>query len=660
MNENNTKYMQLIYSLMTAEGYMNIEQMSKAISMSQRTINNYLKQIRTDSELGNVFVLKKTAYGVKLNVVNSELYDSFKEKLELSLFHTKSGNKKSSNAIIVELLMHLLDADGYIKIRDLADEFFYSVGSVNKYLKDIKLILQAYSLTLEDKPYHGIRIIGEEKMIRHIYGDLIEYSHNQEGITSETTTYSKYYSTTFDDRNRSKLATILAVTSYSMPISNELLKTVYKYLIVAFNRFNEGYRVVISDEEKEFIRRFKALELARDIFKRLYQGESIMEDENEIYCLAGRIIVGFGQELSIENCPEVGDDLIDKANVLSYETIKYLNEKENISFPGIEKVVHDYLVNTYLTIIIGNILNDSTSQLNIMLKDDVVIKSQLSYSLAYKIGRYFDSAEKIKLSDKAVVQLSISLHYIFITAKAEPKKLDIILSTEYMSEENEAIKDKLLKRDSYGFINRIDIQYLYKVSQTYMNYDAAIFDFPAAYLKNYPMKCFYISEQQNRSDIESLYREIVYYATDFKNILDKHNFKRINMYNVNITITNLIRKLLSKNLNDETQLVGDMLNDVVTKHMLIQNGVLIIMNRNDSINSIDIYRANAMVVRDSKTYIDTVCFINYHFDELMVFVKIMELLANDINGMIEFIDDKKKTFINSDEIAEYINKIYLY
>ena len=131
----------------------------------------------TQSNYKPIFVLKKTAYGVKLNVVNSELYDSFKEKLELSLFHTKSGNKKSSNAIIVELLMYLLDSDDYIKIRDLADEFFYSVGSVNKYLKDIKLIMQAYRLNLEDKPYHGIRIAGDEKMIRHLYGDLIEYTH---------------------------------------------------------------------------------------------------------------------------------------------------------------------------------------------------------------------------------------------------------------------------------------------------------------------------------------------------------------------------------------------------------------------------------------------------------------------------------------------------
>lgn len=660
MNENNTKYMQLIYSLMTAEGYMNIEQMSKAISMSQRTINNYLKQIRTDNELGNIFVLKKTAYGVKLNVVNSELYDSFKEKLELSLFHTKSGNKKSSNAIIVELLMYLLDSDDYIKIRDLADEFFYSVGSVNKYLKDIKLILQAYRLNLEDKPYYGIRIAGDEKMIRHLYGDLIEYTHNQEGITNETTTYSKYYSTSFDDRNRSKLGTILAVTAYSMPISNELLKTIYKYLIVSFNRFNDGHRVIISDEEKEFIRRFKALELARDIFNRLYHGESIMEDENEIYCLAGRIIVGFGQELTVENCPEAGEDLINRANDLADKTLNYLNDKENISFPGIETLVHSYLVNTYLSVIIGNILKDSTSQLNIILKDDVVIKSQLSYSLAYKISRYLESTEEVLLSDKAIVQLSISLHYIFITAKAEPKKLDIILSTEYMPEENEAIRDKLLKRDSYGFINKIDIQYLYKVSQTYMNYNAAIFDFPAAYLKNYPMKSFYISEQQNNRDIESLYREIVYYATDFKSILESHGLTRISVYNVNVTISNLIRKLFSTFMSDDTSLMIEMTSEIIVTHRLIQNGVLIIMNKSESVNSIDIYRTSAMVVKDSKTYIDTVCFINYCFNASRVFVKIMELLANDINGLTEFIDGKKKSSIDTEEISEFINMIYPY
>lgn len=660
MNENNNKLMQLIYALMTADSYMNIEQMSKAISMSQRTINNYLKQIRTDSELSDIFVLKKSAYGIRLNVVNSEKYEALKDKLELSISHTRGGNSKSSNAIIIELLLHLLDADDYIRIGDLADRFYYSTGSVNKYLKDIRIILQAYRLDLTDKPYHGIKVTGDEVMIRHLYGDLIEYEHNNEGITNETTSYSKYYSTSNDDRNRLKVHVIESVTSYLMPISNGLLKTTYKYVELSHARFTAGYRVTLSEGEKQFIGRFYALRMAREILERVYPGDDILQDENEVFCLARRIIVGFGNEVTVEKCPDAGSELIDKAAHLANKTLQYLDASEHISFKGREQYVRDYLTNTYLSILISDELSDCLSFLSMLLKDEIIIKGQLSYSLAYKISRFMVDYCGLHMSDKSVVLLSLALHYVFITAQADHKKMDIVLSTEYLPEENEVIRYKLLQKDQYGCINKIDIQYLYEVSQSYFYYDLAIFDFPRAYLKGYPLKTIYISDIYNYLDVERVYRDILYYSTDFRKVLETHGLTRIGLYNVNVSIPNLIGKLFAGNLSDQTPILSDMVNDMFNNHMLIQNGVLIIMNKTESQNSFDIYRTNAMVVRDSKTYVDTVCFINYCFDDSQVFIKIMELLAYNIVGIIEFIESKKMSVIDTDDIAEYINRLYIY
>ncbi len=660
MNENNNKLMQLIYALMTTNDYMNIEQMSKAISMSQRTINNYLKQIRTDEELSNIFILKKSAYGIKLNVVNSEEYENLRDKLELSLFHTKSGNRKSSNAIVIELLLYLLDADDYTKIRDLADRFYYSVGSVNKYLKDIKIILQAYRLDLDDKPYHGIRISGDEVMIRHLYGDLIEYTHNNEGITNETTNYSKYYSTSNDDRNKLKTEVIETVIAYAPPINNALLKTIYKYIELSHARFMAGYHVTLNDEEKSFVRRFREFKLAEQLLKRVYPEDGILKDENETYCLARRIIVGFGSEISVEKCPEAGEEQIGKAENLAQITVNYLSENEIITFSDRAQSIRRYLTNLYLSLLISEELSDSLSMLCILLKEDVVIKGQLSYTLAYKIGRHLENTGKLHLTDKAIVMLSVALHYAFIIAPSEPRKMNVIISTEYLPEENESIKYRLMRKDLYECISRIDIQYLYGVSQTYHDYDIAIFDFPSAYIKNYPLKCIPLSDMYNSDDIERVYKEILNYAMDFRSLLESHGLRRINLYDVSVTGPNLIKRLFARHMTDQTEIVSNLVNEVTAQHMLIQNGVVIVMNKTDDLNSFDIYRTPAMIVKDSKTYVDTVCFVNYCFDDSQVFVKVMELLAYDITALIEFIERSKKAFIETDEIAEYINRLYVY
>lgn len=660
MNENNYKLMQLIYSLMTADHHMSIEQMSKTIGMSQRTINNYLKQIRSDQKLIRIFVLKRSAYGIYINVVDAEKYGKLKEKLELSLFRSKSIGAEGSNIALTELLFALLDRDEYVRIRELADKFYYSIGSVSRYLKDIRRILESYSLELVDKPYHGIKVSGNEEMIRQLYGDLVEYRHNKTGVMNETTEYSKYYSTDYDKRLSLKSIVITKVIDYGLPISNELLKILYKYTLISYNRFNAGHHVTYSEDKKAFIRQYRTFNLAKDIIDSLYADTPFSFDENEIYCLARRIIIGYGKEAGVEDCPDKIKGFLEKAETLTETVISYLEDKEKISFKGTEEEAAEYLKRTLISVLVSQYLNDATFDLSIIFKEDIRIKGQLSYYLAFKISRYLKDSGTISLNDKAIIDLGLSFHYLFITSLAHRRKLNVVISTEYYPEENESIRYQLIKKDFYNCINHIDIQYLYKISQTYSDYDVAIFDFPTAYYKTYPMKCIYIKDLYNRDDIEKAYREILYYSIDFEKELKQRDFVKIELHQTDISAATLVRKLLEKERIHEDNIVSPMISEVLSKQMLIQNGTLIIMNPCPGINSYDIYKTGTYLMKGTKTYVDTVCFVNYSIDNSPLFLKILEILTYDVRYVLEYFESEKKTVLETGDIVRLINELYTF
>ena len=493
-------------------------------------------------------------------------------------------------------------------------------------------------------------------MIRHLYGDAIEYIHNKEGITSEETTYSLYYSTSEDERNILKTVVIDEVVRYEMPINNEMLKILYKFVEVSYNRYGKGHKVMISEEEKRFIKQFEAYELAAGILSNLYSDDKFRRDEDEICSLARRIIVGFGNEITAESYQEAGSELLKQARSLAEETIGYMIREENINIRSHREEIIRYLINTWASILVADYLKDNTFDLKVIFKDDTGIKGQFSFSLAFRIYHHLKKTMNYSMSRKAIISLSIALHFIITAFRTELKKVNVVLTTEYYREENLALKQQLLSYDRYECINRIDICYLYFVAKKYADYDIAIFDFPSAYFKRFPIKSIYLNE--NDRNLADIYRTILNHALNFRRILVHEGFAGITYQQTSESYNVLIRRLLSETDSLDEEGTMDMIDVIRNSHMLIQNGILIVMNHAKERNSVDIYRVNTSVVKDSKTFVDTVCFVNYSFHDSLIYVKIVELMTYDIRKLMDYMNVNRTSHLDLNETIKYISRIY--
>lgn len=68
-----------------------------------------------------------------------------------------------------QLLLRLLSTENYVRLDDLAEEFYVSASTISRLFKAVKNTLNDFNLGIQSKPNYGIRIVGSEKDRRRCF-----------------------------------------------------------------------------------------------------------------------------------------------------------------------------------------------------------------------------------------------------------------------------------------------------------------------------------------------------------------------------------------------------------------------------------------------------------------------------------------------------------
>ncbi len=154
------KRMENLFNLLSEEEYKTAESFSEKINLSSKTIRTLLKKL-DESLIGNgAHIISKSGYGYKLVVEDSEKIKRFK------LLHHNPCLPETSEERIQFLLEYLLNNKSYIKIETLSEMLFVSKKTLAQDLKEAEKVMKKYNLSIERKPYHGVKVLGEEFDLR--------------------------------------------------------------------------------------------------------------------------------------------------------------------------------------------------------------------------------------------------------------------------------------------------------------------------------------------------------------------------------------------------------------------------------------------------------------------------------------------------------------
>ena len=158
--------------------YKSSQELATELSLSDRTVRTYLKDLKTLIERNGGNIVSKQGYGFQLEILDRTSFNLFlieHHLLDKNLEQSQCREASERKHFILNLL--LLESQK-VDVEELSEQLYISSSQLNKDIAEIKSQLQTYELTLK-KNRSLIFVDGEEKAKRHF---IMSYFFHEDSI----------------------------------------------------------------------------------------------------------------------------------------------------------------------------------------------------------------------------------------------------------------------------------------------------------------------------------------------------------------------------------------------------------------------------------------------------------------------------------------------
>ena len=225
-----------IFRILKDGKYHTSLELADILNISDRTCRKYIKILSEILIKKNIEIESKPRFGYLLkdnNISENELFHDDVKKIP-----------NSANDRVMYLINKLIYDGGYIKLFDVSEEIYISSKTLSQDLKKVEELLENYNLTLDRKPYYGIRLQGDEINIRNFHIDILEKRLNENDIEDDVKLKIVEIAENISINFRGKNIKISDISLQNLAIS----------FYVTLNRIDKNYLIedIIENEDELF------------------------------------------------------------------------------------------------------------------------------------------------------------------------------------------------------------------------------------------------------------------------------------------------------------------------------------------------------------------------------------------------------------------------
>lgn len=258
----------LLNIMLDAKDYLTSKELAILSGVSQKTIQNKMKTIREEILPFGAEVQMKKGSGFRLQIMNQ---DTFRQYLQEEPMINKADEDR-----FYQILQELLFAHDYIKAEQLCESLYISKSTLTYELNEIRKYLKQFNLNLEQKPYYGLKIQGNEFYLRLCMADLF-INRSDLISTQEHSELNIAYL-------KALLSECLKNKQYDM--SDASLDNLAIHIHVAAQRITHGILIDIDKNLLEVPSDAVVMEIANTIADKLQEAFHITMPPGEIVYLA--------------------------------------------------------------------------------------------------------------------------------------------------------------------------------------------------------------------------------------------------------------------------------------------------------------------------------------------------------------------------------------
>ncbi|WP_289891031.1 BglG family transcription antiterminator [Virgibacillus pantothenticus] len=238
-----SRMMLILQELMAAKSAVTSNDLADRICVTPRTIRNDIKELNSILLQSGGFIESKRGTGYELIIKNSKTFKAFLQKM------AKDSNSNmlpsSPEDRVIYIVRKLLLDNYYIKLDDMADKLYISKSTLQNDLIEVRKILTGFKLELVSKPYHGVKIIGDEMNVRFC---LAEYLFNRKEIVVNM---QRQAAPILPQKDINKIYTIIIkeVKANKIEMSDIALNNLCIHFAIACKRIRDENYVQLAPED---------------------------------------------------------------------------------------------------------------------------------------------------------------------------------------------------------------------------------------------------------------------------------------------------------------------------------------------------------------------------------------------------------------------------
>ncbi|WP_158616041.1 BglG family transcription antiterminator [Erwinia sp. 198] len=170
-----SRIFQLLALLQRAEKPLSSVEICRALAIKPRTLRSDLLNYRKDLAENGITLLSRPGVGYRLQIEDEKKYQQLKTAFRQAEYRHYFDVPVRYAQRVRYLIRTLLSVEGYIKLDELADKIYISRSALNDAMKEVRLALKPFNLTLKGRSGCGIRVEGSELNLRQAMARYLYY-----------------------------------------------------------------------------------------------------------------------------------------------------------------------------------------------------------------------------------------------------------------------------------------------------------------------------------------------------------------------------------------------------------------------------------------------------------------------------------------------------
>ena len=286
MADEKRRVLELFYILAKQNDFVSSIELARLVKVTERTIKSDIKDLELFANSSGGKVRSKKGRGYLLEVVDDLAFLPVFEQLSYlfetnQLMYARNMYRRTN-----DILRRIVVEENFITIEDIAEELYLTKSSIVEEMKEVHRILDTYGLRIRKKYEEGTFVQGEEFNRRLLMIRVFEVHYHKAITPFSYAEYLQYFAREDEERYDIRHEFLDVLRETKTQVIDEFAQRISRYLLLLSNRFQKGYYLSFTEEEKLFIRSFPRYQTAELIVKRLRKFKGFAVDENETYGLA--------------------------------------------------------------------------------------------------------------------------------------------------------------------------------------------------------------------------------------------------------------------------------------------------------------------------------------------------------------------------------------